>query len=597
MSNSGAIKAGRAYVEIYGDKTPLQQMLAKLPGGFTAAAAAIGGVAGLIGGTVASAVTAAAGQVFAFASSLGETGGRLVDMSDRTGVSIEALGELDHAAKMSGTSLETLEGGLKKMGQKLVDAAGGSKQARAAFDTLGVSVEELAQLSPDRQFEVLADAISKIDDPARRTAAALDVFGRAGADLLPLMKDGAAGVQAFRAEAVALGRLTSRDADALDALGDTFENLQTGMYNAGATAAAAFAPVLTDIAAAALPVAQALGSVAAQVGEAMSGFLQAYPPLETLESLFSSFGTTLNDGLQSLGPWGQTVADAFGQAGTSAQAMFGNVIDGWNGIVDALSTGDLALAVEISLASLDILWQEALAGLGIDWVEIWATIQDTFNQASASIATGWVTWTAGLASFWGDLVSTVQDIWDRFTGWLKSTFVWVQKLVGVVSDEVAAEQQRLIADSTDQKIGDRNARNDSANRKIADEQRAQTEAINQQRDARTAAIRNDADTNSSAKRRADAQVRLDELTSRAADQAAAKRAEQLAAQTTTAAIDGGRAFSQTAQAVSSVQFGAAGATQAGATGVFSAIEEATQDTAANTKRMADELAGATSIGG
>ena len=99
MSNSGAIKAGRAYVEIYGDKTPLQQMLAKLPGGFTAAAAAIGGVAGLIGGTVASAVTAAAGQVFAFASSLGETGGRLVDMSDRTGVSIEALGELDHAAK------------------------------------------------------------------------------------------------------------------------------------------------------------------------------------------------------------------------------------------------------------------------------------------------------------------------------------------------------------------------------------------------------------------------------------------------------------------------------------------------------------------
>ncbi len=597
MSNSGAIKAGRAYVEIYGDQTPLQKTLASLPRGFMTASAAIGGVAGLVGGAVVGAVGAAIDAVSNLVNSYGELGGRLTDMSDRTGLSTETLGELDYAATKSGTSLEALEGGLAKMGNKLVDAAAGSKTARAAFTTLGLSVEDLSQLSPDKQFERIAQAISEIDDPAARTAAAMDVFGKSGADLLPLMKDGAEGIQAFRDEAVDLGRLSGRDVDALDQLGDTFETLSIGAYNAGATVAAAFAPVLTDLATAALPVVQTLASVASSIGDAVSGVLRANPPIETLTGGLSTLGDLIDSGLGAMGPWGQAISDALGQVGVSASTIFGNVVKAWGGIFDALSSGDIGLAIEIQLANLDILWQEALAGLGIDWVEIWATILDTFNQASADIASGWVSWTSGLAEFWNDLVSTIQDIWNRFTGWLESTFVWVKKLVGVVSDEVAKEQQKLIEEKTDEKIGSRNARNESANQKINADRQAQQQAIQQQREARTAAIRADAETNSAEKRRADAQARLDALTRRAAEQAAAANAESVASKTTDAAVKGGQVFSGTAEVASTVQFGAAGAALSGGGGVFSKIEEATQDTATNTKRMADHLDTATSIGG
>ncbi|MDX1967001.1 MAG: hypothetical protein SFV23_07515, partial [Planctomycetaceae bacterium] len=494
MSNSGAIKAGRAYVEIYGDQTPLQKTLASLPRGFMTASAAIGGVAGVVGGAVVGAVGAAIDAVSNLVNSYGELGGRLTDMSDRTGLSTETLGELDYAATKSGTSLDTLEGSLAKMGNKLVDAAAGSKTARAAFTTLGLSVEELSQLSPDQQFERIAQAISEIDDPAARTAAAMDVFGKSGADLLPLMKDGAEGIQAFRKEAVGLGRLSGRDVDALDQLGDTFETLGIGAYNAGATVAAAFAPVLTDLATVALPVVQTLAGVASSIGDAVSGVLRAYPPIETLTGGLAALGDMLDSGLQSLGPWGQAISESLGQAGSAMGVLLDNGLKTWQGLFDAFSSGDIGLAFEIVVANMEVQWQQWMAVLGIDWVEAWATIEDTFNQASADIASGWVSWTSGLAEFWNDLVSTIQDIWNRFTGWLESSFVWVKKLVGVVSDEVAKEQQRLIAEKTDEKIGNRNAKNESANQKIAADRQAQQQAIQQQRDARTAAIRADAET-------------------------------------------------------------------------------------------------------
>ena len=201
MGNAGAIKAGKAYVEIYGDQTPLMNTMRNLPKGLLTGAAGLAAAGGVIGGLVAGGISSAFSAVTSFASNLGEVGGRLVDMSDRTGISVEALAELDHAAQMGGTSLESLEGGLTKMGVKLADAAGGSETARSAFDAIGVSVSELSSLSPDKQFEVIADKLAGISDPGARAAAAMDIFGKSGADLLPLMKDGAAGIQAFREEA------------------------------------------------------------------------------------------------------------------------------------------------------------------------------------------------------------------------------------------------------------------------------------------------------------------------------------------------------------------------------------------------------------
>lgn len=590
MGNAGAIRAGRAYVEIYGDKTPLIQTMRSLPKGLLSAAAGLGAAGGVIGGLIAGGITTAFSAVSDFASNLGEVGGRLVDMSDRTGISVEALAELDHAAQMSGTSLEAVEGGLTKMGVKLVDAAGGSKTAVAAFDAIGVSVSELQSLSPDQQFAVIAEELSKIEDPGARAAATMDIFGKSGADLIPLMKDGAKGIQSFREEAKKLGRVSGEDARALDDLGDTFGTVQAAMSNAANTTAAAFAPALTDLAQAIIPVASWFGETARAVAPVVTGFGRAVSEvynLSTAMDLLNGAGVMIEESFGSIG-----TAFTATIAGLSADfgEMFGTVTQGFQGLFDAIAAGDMGAAFEVQIATINVLWQQGLEMLGVDWVEIWATIQDTFNQASGNIQMAWIDWTSSLAGFWNDLVATVRDIWDRFTGWLQSTFVWIKKLVGAVSEEVAAEQQKMIADATDQKIGGRNAKNESANKKIKDDQQAQRDAIQQQRDARTAEIRQNAEQNSAAKQLADAKARLDNATKAASDKRKAaedaKPKDPADEMRKTARAGASAMFATSAGAIS---FGGAAAGMAANQGPINKLVDASEETAENTRQMVKKL--------
>ena len=80
----------------------------------------------------------------------------------------------------------------------LVEAAQGSKGAGDTLSKLGLRLSDLGRLSPDQQFELLADRISKIQDPAIRAATAMEVFGKTGTSLLPLMQDGAKGIEALK---------------------------------------------------------------------------------------------------------------------------------------------------------------------------------------------------------------------------------------------------------------------------------------------------------------------------------------------------------------------------------------------------------------
>lgn len=588
--NSGAIKAGRAYVEIYGDQTPLMAAMRNLPKSLMSSAAGLGAAGGVIGGLIAGGITSAFSAVTNFASNLGEVGGRLVDMSDRTGIGVEALAELDHAAQMSGTSLEAVEGGLRKMSVKLADAAGGSKTATAAFDAIGVSVSELQGLSPDKQFEVIAEGLANISDPGARAAAAIDIFGKSGADLLPLMKDGAAGIQSFRSEAKKLGRITEEDARAVDELGDTFANVQTGITNAGLAVAASFAPVLNDLGSVLVPVVNGLAGAASSVGKMVSAVLAANPPLAVLSSGLSTVGDLFGSGLDALGPWGQSIRETLGVAGQGFADLGATASDTFSGVVDALMAGDIGAAFEVVVAGMNLAWQQGLSMLGVDWVEIWATIQDTFNQASGNIATAWVDWTSSLSGFWNDLVATVRDIWDRFTGWLQSTFVWIKKLVGAVSEEVAAEQQRMIAEATDEKIGNRNANNEAANKKIKDDQQAQRDAIQQQRDARTAAIRSNAEENSAAKQLAEARARLNAATATAAEKRAmaesAKPVDPATEMRKTATAGASAMFATSAGAIS---FGGAAAGMAANQGPMNKLVDSSEETAENTRLIAKKI--------
>lgn len=230
---AGKIEAGRAVLRVEANRDRLAAGLAaaqKQLRSFAAGAAKIGA-----GGLAGLAPLAAAVKHFA------DTGSQLDDMSQRTGASVEALSGLGYAAKMSGAELDDVEKALRNMQKGL--AAGDE-----GYAALGISVEKLKGFAPEDQMRMIANELSKIENPGDRAAAALGIFGKQGAALLPILQNGAKGIDMLVAEADALGVVMSgKDASAAAILGDSIDKMTISAGSLVNTIGAQLAPAFTAL--------------------------------------------------------------------------------------------------------------------------------------------------------------------------------------------------------------------------------------------------------------------------------------------------------------------------------------------------------------
>ena len=190
----------------------------------------------------AAAGAAAAAAVVRFA----QVGDQLQKTSIRTGVAVESLSRLDYVAGQSGASFQALATGLRVMAKFNDDLRRGSLLAVDAMEQLGLQSSDLAGLNPEQMFAKLADAISGIEDPLERAAAAQKVFGRGGTELLPMLDMGAAGIAELAQQADDLGAVMSTDAaNNAAALTDAIDNAQRAATGAAVQFANVFAPAIT----------------------------------------------------------------------------------------------------------------------------------------------------------------------------------------------------------------------------------------------------------------------------------------------------------------------------------------------------------------
>ena len=198
---------------------------------------------------VATAATAAGAAVLTSVKSYVELGDSLDEMSSRTGFSVEGLSELSHAATLSGTSIEGLEVGIRKMSSVVYDASRGSQAAADSLAALGLSVEDLLGLSPEEQFEKITSALADVADETAKSALAVDIFGRSGTALLPMLDGGSESLAKMREEAHRLGIVMSEeDAAAAAEFADMMDNAKAALQGAMLTIARVAVPILTEIA-------------------------------------------------------------------------------------------------------------------------------------------------------------------------------------------------------------------------------------------------------------------------------------------------------------------------------------------------------------
>ncbi len=401
MSAGSEIRAGRAYVEMsLQDKFSKQlDATAKKLKSFGESLAKIGAVAFSAGAGIIAPLTGAAIQ---FAS----MGDQLNKASQRTGIAVEALSELKYAAEQSDLSFEELEGSIRKMEKAIFEAENGSKSAREALASIGLTVKQLRGLTPDQQFEKIADGLNRIKDPGAKAAVAMEVFGKSGTALLPLMADGAAGIRQLRQQAEQLGLVISKeDAEAATLFGDTLDDLwkqiKAMSFQVGAAVANALQPfagaarnvtatiirwtsehrslVLAVLAGgAAIAVAGAslvtLGVVMAGVVVAVNGASAAFGLVATGVGLLVNPIVLVVGALAGLTGYLIYTSSIGEWMSSSLRTSFGKLLptisSTLNGISNALTAGNLSLAAQIAGVGIHVAFLQAVNPIRNTWSEV-----------------------------------------------------------------------------------------------------------------------------------------------------------------------------------------------------------------------------------
>lgn len=345
------------------------------------------------------ATTFSVGAIVGFGKELLATADATVKMADKTGMTIEAVQRLSYVAGQSGNTLEQVSGAVSMLQRRLAD---GDQSAVGALRQLGIEHERFMAMAPDQQFMEVARAVKDIEDPMQRAKVATELFGRAGAELLPTL---IADVNELAAQAPVM---SERATKAFDSIGDGIarlttkmkvlvgEGLATAMDGFGRLATGAgqvinlefgkaaetfldLGTTLPTVAAKAKPLEVALTGVALsmeeadRVGKELTQSLEkktvavkaAEPPLRTLAQLLADLGMTagatapkltmLGGQLVGLGQSAKQALPFLGWAGQNAggtlvsTGLFDKTIVKLTDVTDALkTTGGATKTVESS---------------------------------------------------------------------------------------------------------------------------------------------------------------------------------------------------------------------------------------------------------
>lgn len=170
-------------------------------------------------------------------------------LAARLGMTYGELSGLALAGELAGVGMDAIGAAATRADVAFVRAAEGSQTALAAFQGLGLSIADLNGMSSAERFNAIADAIAALPTEAQRAEAAVQLFGRAGAQLLPLFSQGAGAIAEARAQAEAFGlALTNAQGQDVEAMNDSFTLVGQAINGIVQQVTASLAPAITAIA-------------------------------------------------------------------------------------------------------------------------------------------------------------------------------------------------------------------------------------------------------------------------------------------------------------------------------------------------------------
>lgn len=306
-------------------------------------------------------------------------------LSRSLGISFQDLSALQIAADLAGASSDDLAKAFTRAQVTITNAAQGSKQAQAALAGIGLSVADLQGQSSNVQFETIARAIASIQDPAERAAAAVAIFGRSGAALLPTFAELSGNLARAREFLDKFnGGISDAQAAKIEAVNDAFGLVRKSIEIVAGQVLAELGPALTDAAnqivdfVASIDIAAAAQSAASAIEAFSSGLSLVYSFAQLASPVVSAIGQAITFIAEN------ARGAAVGIAATSgALFIYSNAAT-----IAAIATGGFSAAIRALLASSGIGLVAVVVGAAGGALVEWAIrANQAGDQAAGSVQT------------------------------------------------------------------------------------------------------------------------------------------------------------------------------------------------------------------
>jgi len=337
---------------------------------------------------------------------------KLGNTADKLGVSFEFIQTLEAAAARSGTSIEAVSAAFGRLQKSITGADEESKAAQAALQAIGVTAEELKALKPEDQYKLIGERLQAIQDPAARTAASIQLFGKSGADLLPFFKN----IGGAAADMERFGRaLTDLDRRRIDDFGAGLDALQVATQGLGQSLL--------------LPFTGLGDGIATALAEITAGITAIVDPIgQVLEPVFTGIGRAVDLIGTNIGNLGRVIG--------AVLEPFATVVQGIAQAFEPLQEGVLNFFKGISDSAVQVTeFVVAFTPIGVISDNI-GVISETLSRIVTIITTAFskaVEYVSGLAEGFGELISS-SPLLETLGGVVQSVFGGISDFIlGIVS--------------------------------------------------------------------------------------------------------------------------------------------------------------------
>ncbi len=206
-----------------------------------------------LGGTLTKSLTAPILGAVTALTALATKGANTADELNKTaksiGMNVEALQEWNHVATMAGVETSSLESALSKVNDILADVALGDVRSFAGvFHALGISMDEIEGKSTEEAFEIIREALNRVEDQSLRTALANKLFGdKLGGDLIPILSMEADEISDLREEARKLGLITEEQVEQVSGYKDSLDKLKLSTSALSVEIATVMIPAMSKV--------------------------------------------------------------------------------------------------------------------------------------------------------------------------------------------------------------------------------------------------------------------------------------------------------------------------------------------------------------